>query len=50
MFRTRELVLGAEPDAVARPRGLLDQVLSLGWGVLADVPGREIVVGAVTRP
>jgi hypothetical protein len=23
---------------------------SLGWGVLAAVPGREIVVGAVTRP
>jgi hypothetical protein len=25
-------------------------VLSLGWGVLADVPEREIVVGAVTKP
>ena len=23
---------------------------SLGWGVLADVPGREIVMGAVTQP
>jgi hypothetical protein len=50
IFRTRELVLGAEPDAVARPRGLLDQVLSLGWGVLAEVPDREVVVGAVTQP
>jgi hypothetical protein len=23
---------------------------ALGWGVLAQVPGREIVMGAVTRP
>jgi hypothetical protein len=26
------------------------EMQSLGWGVLADVPGREVVVGAVTRP
>ena len=23
---------------------------AIGWGVLAEVPGREIVMGAVTRP
>ena len=23
---------------------------SIGWGVLADVPGREIVMGAITQP
>ena len=23
---------------------------SIGWGVLAEVPGREIVMGAVTQP
>jgi hypothetical protein len=23
---------------------------SIGWGVLADIPGREIVMGAVTQP
>jgi len=23
---------------------------ALGWGVLAEVPGREIVMGAVTQP
>jgi hypothetical protein len=22
----------------------------MGWGVLAEIPGREVVVGAVTRP
>jgi hypothetical protein len=25
-------------------------MLSLGWGLLGEVPGREIVVGAVTKP
>lgn len=50
IIKTRELVLGADSDARARPRGLLAETLSLGWGVLADVPGREIVMGAVTRP
>ena len=23
---------------------------SIGWGVLAEVPGREVVMGAITRP
>lgn len=50
IFRTRELVLGAEPGAGARPKGLLAQTTSLGWRVLAETPGREIVVGAVTQP
>ncbi|HYN06111.1 MAG TPA: hypothetical protein VES67_01855 [Vicinamibacterales bacterium] len=50
IFRTRELVLGAEPDVRARPQGLLAEMKSLGWAVLAEVPGREIVVGAVTQP
>jgi hypothetical protein len=30
--------------------GLLAQMKSLGWGVLAEIPGREIVMGAVTQP
>ncbi len=50
IFKAREIVLGGEPDAVARPRGLLALTKSLGWGVLAEVPGREIVMGAVTQP
>ena len=32
------------------PRGLLALVKTLGWGVLAEIPGREIVMGAVTQP
>ena len=51
IFKARELILGAEPDAgTNRPTGLLPLTLSLGWGILADMPGREVVVGAVTKP
>jgi hypothetical protein len=50
IIRAREVLLGATTDARSRPRGLLAETQSLGWGVLADVPGREVVVGAVTRP
>ena len=38
------------PDSAAHPRGLLALTKSLGWGVLAEVPGREVVMGAVTQP
>jgi hypothetical protein len=50
IFKGRELIVGATPDERPRPRGLLAEVRSLGWGVLAESPGREIVVGAVTKP
>lgn len=50
IFRARELVLGATPDSGPHLRGLLSQVQALGWGILADLPGREIVLGSVTKP
>jgi hypothetical protein len=50
IFRGRELMMRARPDRTARPRGLLEFAKSIGWGVLAEVPGREIVIGAVTQP
>ena len=50
IFRARELVLGARPDDVVRPKELLREMTALGWGVLAEKPGLEIVVGAVTQP
>lgn len=49
IIRAREVILGATPDDRPRSRGLLAEVQSLGWGVLADVPGREVVVGSVTK-
>jgi hypothetical protein len=50
IFKAREIVLGSEPDAAVHPRGLLAMTKSIGWGVLAEVPGREVVMGAVTQP
>jgi hypothetical protein len=50
IFRTRELVLGSTPDRAPRPQGLLDLTTSIGWRVLEEVPGRVVVVGAVTQP
>jgi hypothetical protein len=32
------------------PRGIIEETLANGWGVLAEVPGREIVIGAYTQP
>ena len=50
IFKAREVALGASAGKRDLPRGLLAEVQALGWGVLADVPDREIVMGAVTRP
>ena len=30
--------------------GLVEGMLAIGWGVLADIPGRLFVAGAVTQP
>jgi hypothetical protein len=49
IFRLREKILRAEP-APRAARGLVAETTSLGWGMLAHRPGRELVMGAVTRP
>lgn len=50
IFKLRELALGGEPDRRQHPQGLLDQMLSIGWVILAEIEGREILLGAVTQP
>jgi hypothetical protein len=50
IVKVRELALGGAPDDREHPTALLDQMLSIGWVVLAEQPGREIVLGAVTQP
>jgi len=50
VFKGRQMMLRGALDERPRPRGLLAEVRSLGWVVLAEIPGREIVLGAVTRP
>jgi hypothetical protein len=50
VFKGREVMLGTDADSAERPRGLLALTTSLGWRRLAEKPGREIVMGAVTQP
>lgn len=41
---------GKAPASAPPAKSLLDQTLEIGWRILDERPGREIVVGAVTRP
>jgi hypothetical protein len=50
IFRARELALGGTPDPRPHPTTLYDQMRSIGWVVLSEQAGREIVFGAVTQP
>ena len=50
IFKAREFVLGSRPDDATRPSALLAQMKALGWGVLAEIPDHEIVMGAATQP
>ena len=50
IFRARALALGADSQDTTSERGLLEQMTAMGWRVLADIPEREVVVGAVTQP
>jgi len=40
IFRARELLFGSHPDGTPRLPGFLAQMKALGWGLLAEVPGR----------
>jgi hypothetical protein len=50
IFKGRELLLRGKPDDTVRPRGALAMMKSVGWGVLAESPGREIVLGRFDEP
>ena len=50
IFKLRELALGGEPDKKPHPEPLLEQMRSIGWVVLAERAGREVVLGAATQP
>jgi hypothetical protein len=50
IIRAREVLLGAQGDARTHPKGLLAETLTLGWGMLAETPGHEVVMGAATQP
>jgi hypothetical protein len=50
VFKSREFLLRSRPHDRTQPNGLVDEMVSIGWSVLAEMPGREIVVGSVTKP
>ena len=50
IFKSRELILRVQPDKVRSSRTLLAWARELGWAVLAEIPDREVVFGAVTHP
>lgn len=50
IFKARELILQGAPDTTPRPTEFLEQMKSIGWGVLGEIPDRELVMGAVTKP
>lgn len=50
IVRARELLLRAPHDDRAAPGGLLVAAQAMGWGVLGETAGHEIVCGGVTKP
>lgn len=49
VFESRKILFRSQGKELAR-RPFLEQVRDMGWGILAEVPGRALVFGAVTRP
>jgi hypothetical protein len=49
-LRAIPALLRGEPFRPQGPKGVVEETLGLGWGVLAEEPDREIVIGAYTQP
>jgi hypothetical protein len=50
IFAGRELALRSARTVTTQPGTFLEQVLGLGWAILAEEPGRELILGTVTKP
>jgi hypothetical protein len=50
IFRLRETLLRATPHSPRVPRGIVDETTRLGWGILAEEPGRWVACGARCQP
>jgi hypothetical protein len=50
IFRAREWIMGSHPARAPEHHAFLARMRAIGWAVLAEVPGHEIVMGAVTQP
>ena len=49
IFRLREVLLHARHTDLPR-KGLVDQMVDIGWGILLEEPGRLLIAGAVCQP
>jgi hypothetical protein len=49
-LRAIPALLRGEPFRPHGSRGIVEETLALGWGVLAEEPDREIVIGATPSP
>jgi hypothetical protein len=50
LFKMRELIFGHPSNMPVLPDALADKMKAIGWTVLAEVPGREIIFGTATQP
>jgi hypothetical protein len=50
IFAGRELFMRSKPATRPKSGSFLTEVLELGWGILVEEPGHELVMGAVTQP
>jgi hypothetical protein len=50
IFKAREWIMRSHQTAQPDTRAFVPQMRAIGWGVLGEIPGRELVMGAVTRP
>ena len=50
IFWLREKLTGAAPSGPRKPQGILEETRALGWGLLAEQPGRFVVCGAACQP
>lgn len=50
IFRAREMILQAKAERSQQSVAFVEFAKSIGWRVVAQRPGREIVLGAVTQP
>ena len=50
IFRLRAMILGAKGPGTDWSRGLVEELLQMGWGILAEEKDRWLVAGAVCQP
>jgi hypothetical protein len=50
IFRLRERLTRATRVVPRKPQGIMEETRALGWGLLAEQPGRFVVCGAICQP